>query len=64
LNALTFSPDPEDYVQRSCKEQPAGEHYLIWNGRDDSGHCVASGLYLSRIACNGRRETRKMLLLK
>lgn len=46
------------------EEQPAGEHYLIWNGKDDSGHSVASGLYLCRIACNGKHETRKMLLLK
>ena len=46
------------------EEQTAGEHSLIWNGRDDSGHSVASGLYLCRIACNGKQETRKMLLLK
>ncbi len=46
------------------EEQPAGEHSLIWNGKDDSGHSVASGLYLCRIACNGNQETRKMLLLK
>jgi hypothetical protein len=46
------------------EEQPAGEHSLIWNGRDDSGHSVASGLYLYRIACQGKHETRKMLLLK
>lgn len=46
------------------QEQLAGEHSLIWNGKDDSGHSVASGLYLCRIACNGTHETRKMLLLK
>jgi hypothetical protein len=46
------------------QEQSAGEHSLIWNGKDDSGHSVASGLYLCRIACNGKLETRKMLLLK
>ncbi len=46
------------------EEQPAGEHSLVWNGKDDSGHSVASGLYLCRIACNGKQETRKMLLIK
>jgi hypothetical protein len=46
------------------EEQSAGEHTLIWNSRDDSDHSVASGLYLCRIACNGKHETRKMLLLK
>ncbi len=46
------------------KEQSAGNHSLIWNGKDDSGHSVASGLYLCRIACNGKQQTRRMLLLK
>ncbi len=46
------------------EEQTAGEHSLIWNGRDDSGNSVASGLYLCRITCNGKQETRKLLLLK
>ena len=46
------------------EEQPTGEHTLVWNGKDDSGHSVASGLYLCRIACNGAHETRKLLLLK
>jgi hypothetical protein len=46
------------------EEQSAGEHSLIWNGKDDFGNSVASGLYLCRIASNGKHETRKMLLLK
>ncbi len=46
------------------EEQSAGEHILIWNGRDDFGNNVASGLYLCRIVCNGKEETRKLLLIK
>ncbi len=46
------------------EEQPAGEHSLIWNGKGDSSHSVASGLYLCRIASNGKQETRKLLLIK
>lgn len=45
-------------------QQAAGEHTLSWNGTDDSGRGVASGLYLCRIACEGKQETRKLLLLK
>lgn len=44
--------------------QPASEHSLIWNGKDDTGKSVASGLYLCRIGCIGKQVTRKMLLLK
>ena len=46
------------------EEQPAGEHTLIWNGKDDSGNGLASGLYLGRITSAGKQETRKLLLLK
>ncbi len=46
------------------EELPAGAHALVWNGRDDFGKGVASGLYLCRIACNGQQETRKLLLIK
>ncbi len=46
------------------EEQPAGEYSLVWNGKDGSGHSVASGLYLCRIASNGTHVTRKMLLIK
>lgn len=46
------------------EEQPAGGHSLIWNGKDDLGKGVASGLYLCRVVCNGQQETRRMLLLK
>jgi flagellar hook assembly protein FlgD len=28
---------------------PAGYHSVIWDGRDDGGHAVASGIYLARL---------------
>ena len=46
------------------EEQPAGGHSLIWNGKDDLGKGVASGLYLCHVVCNGQQETRRILLLK
>ena len=41
-----------------------GEHSYVWNGKDDSGDRVSSGLYLYRLDCNGKSQTRKMLLMK
>lgn len=41
-----------------------GEHRVIWNGTDNSGKSVASGVYFYRLTANGRTETRKMMLMK
>jgi hypothetical protein len=52
-------------VKRLLNEsQPKGKHSLTWNGKDNNGNNVASGLYLCRITSTGKHESRKMLLLK
>jgi hypothetical protein len=43
---------------------PAGEHEVVWSGRDDSGGRVASGVYLCHMRSNGFVDTRKVVLLK
>jgi len=43
---------------------PSGEHTVAWNGRDDAGHPVASGVYLVRLQAAGRSVTRKIMVLK
>ncbi|MHB8078954.1 MAG: Ig-like domain-containing protein [Candidatus Krumholzibacteriia bacterium] len=42
----------------------AGPHELLWAGRDDGGHAVASGLYLCRLEAGAWRETLRMTLVK
>jgi flagellar hook assembly protein FlgD len=42
----------------------AGEHDVVWNGRDDSGERVAPGVYLYRFSTDDAVETRKLVLLK
>jgi hypothetical protein len=36
----------------------------VWNGRDDRGESVASGVYYLRLASAGETMTRKIVLLK
>ncbi len=42
----------------------AGEHRARWNGRDDAGAQVVSGVYLYRLRTDDHVETRRMVLLK
>ncbi len=42
----------------------AGQQTLIWDGRDDLGREVSSGVYMYRLTVAQRRETKKMLLLR
>lgn len=44
--------------------QPAGSYQAVWDGRDDHGHPMASGIYIYRLESQGRVKTRRMLLLK
>jgi len=43
---------------------PYGKTNLVWNGTDNSGRNVPSGIYFYRLNTNGRSETRKMMLMK
>ncbi|MDP8267869.1 MAG: FG-GAP-like repeat-containing protein [Candidatus Tenebribacter davisii] len=43
----------------------AGEHSIVWNGKDASGKKVGSGVYLYKLNVNGKIEAvKKCLLLK
>jgi len=44
--------------------QNAGQHRVVWDGKDASGRGVASGLYLYRLSSGNVSQTRQMLLLK
>ncbi|MCK4597911.1 T9SS type A sorting domain-containing protein, partial [bacterium] len=41
-----------------------GRGMVTWDGRDDAGKLVASGLYLCRLEVGSLRRTRKMILLR
>lgn len=52
-------------VQRLVNEklQP-GRYEILWNGRDNSGNQVASGIYFYRITAGNFVKTRKMILMR
>nr|MBC8490909.1 T9SS type A sorting domain-containing protein [Bacteroidota bacterium] len=43
---------------------PAGEHSVLWNGRDTNGNQVSSGIYFYKLKTANFEKTRKMILLK
>ena len=44
--------------------QAGGRHVARWDGRNDRGESVSSGVYFYRLTQPGFSETRKMLLIK
>jgi len=45
-------------------ELPGGQHSVVWNGLDDAGRSVSSGVYLYKLEANSASQTRRMLLMK
>ena len=45
-------------------DHEAGRHVLSWDGRDDGGRVLPSGVYLCRISAGNWNDTRKMTLLR
>ncbi len=46
------------------EERPAGNHSRRWDGRDDRGSAVASGVYFARLESASGVLTQKMLLAR
>jgi len=42
----------------------AGSHKVVWNGVDDAGRAVSSGIYFYRMQTEGYTSVKKMLLMK
>ncbi|HXF49916.1 MAG TPA: FlgD immunoglobulin-like domain containing protein [Verrucomicrobiae bacterium] len=46
------------------EEKPVGYHQVVWDGKDQTGQPVSSGIYLYQIKAGDYVETKKMHLLK
>ncbi len=50
------------WLDRAWRE--AGVHSVRWNGRDDAGAGVASGVYVCRLQAEGRASSGRVILLR
>jgi hypothetical protein len=46
------------------KAQPAGRYQIAWDGKDQRGNEVASGVYFYRLTSGDYREARRMVLVR
>jgi len=46
------------------KNYPAGYHTIVWDGKNESGRLVSSGLYMYKIKADDRVVSKKMMFLK
>ena len=44
--------------------QPAGSHRRVWDGTDQGGRPVATGVYFYRLDTGSERVARRMVLLR
>ncbi|MDP8202238.1 MAG: FlgD immunoglobulin-like domain containing protein [Candidatus Tenebribacter burtonii] len=43
---------------------PEGRHFVVWNGQDENGNSVSSGVYIYKVQTEQAHTTKKILMLK
>lgn len=52
-------------VRRLIKQAlPAGAYQVTWDGRDDAGQAVGSGVYLAVLRAGGQKQVGRLMLIK
>ena len=46
------------------EELEAGDHSVIWDGTDNTGKKVPSGMYFSRVSVDDKQKVNKMIMIK
>ena len=59
---------PEVVGSNACRNRlarsPGGRHYRTWEGTDEAGHALPSGVYSARLVAGEEVATHAMALLR
>jgi len=64
VNLVIYNVQGQKIRTLISKEQKAGYYSVVWDGRNEAGQTVSSGLYLYRVQAGSFVATQKMLMLK
>jgi WD40 repeat protein len=59
-----FSASGRRIISLVAGRLPHGRHQIVWNGCNEAGRPMASGIYFYRLKAGATSETRRMLLVK
>ncbi|HQU74763.1 MAG TPA: FlgD immunoglobulin-like domain containing protein, partial [Calditrichia bacterium] len=43
---------------------PAGDHQIVWDGKNERGFSASSGVYMIEMTVDGRRLAQRMVLIR
>ena len=65
VNIIIFNNNGKEIRTLVNENQLAGEHSVVWNGTDNSGETVGSGIYFYKLNIDNKPiSTKKIMLLK
>ena len=64
VNLNIFDTTGRKVTKLLAQEMAPGEYELQWDGRDDTGAPVASGVYFYQLSAGGQSAVRRMVLLR
>jgi len=64
VHLAVYSASGQKVRELVSGQMSAGRHSVVWDGRDDAGQTVSSGVYLYRLEAGGKGEAKRMLLLR
>ncbi len=64
VELAVFNAAGQQVATLASGARPQGRHALGWDGRNDAGLALASGVYFYQLRAGNRVETRKLLLLR